>query len=646
MFRRTALGSLVAASLAAGTLLMTVPAAHAAPTWTHIDTIGTNGPIPKQTASAVSDTGDVVVAWMRGDRVMAASAKNGDFGPAHYVTDVGKQVKDPGVAVNDHGDAVVTWVQEDNLGHQRLAGSRRAVDGSWDGWTYLTAPAFQDVEGNAPQPSIDGHGTVRTAYQSTDNATLHQVKVARWKKGEDEAATEIISDSTASSPSIAVNDEGTVLVGYFDEQGVDDLIKIRRLAAGANFWNAAKSVSVPGTFSPEVKVALSDSGFGTVAFVQENNGSYRVSSTKVLRDGTVGGSAYVSPAGASAAYLGLDQNAAGTALLSWVQIANGTMKVGYGLRKEDAGWTTGTLLTPVALPFRTIAGIADNGTTFIGYTGNQRMLASYRTNPLMLWSNYNSGDINADDSSTLGGIDSQGNAFLGASVAEADPTEGHLVGRFLDTAGPTTAVNPLAAQQLSKKFTVGWNASDRLSPIATGTVRVRSSAFNGSFGGYSYPLLNSASKAVAITGAPGRTYCFSSQAKDAVGNLSAWSAERCTTLPVDDRSMKRVRGFKKATGAAHYLGTYVKATKKGSVLSLSGVKAKRIAVIVGKAPKGGKIRVTFAGKYLGTYSLKGTGAKKYVAVRSFGSVLTGKLVIKVVSKTGKVVRIDGVLAAK
>ncbi|MBO9522656.1 MAG: hypothetical protein J7518_14070 [Nocardioidaceae bacterium] len=645
MFRRTALGSLVAASLTAGTL-MTMPAAHAAPTWTHIDTIGTSGPIPKQTASAVSGTGDVVVAWMRADRVMAASARNGVFGPAYYVSDAGKQVDQPAVAVNEHGEAVVTWVQEDNLGHDRLTGSRRASDGSWDGWDYLSPAAFQDVEGSTPQPAIDGHGTVHTAYQSTDGVTVHQILVAKWVKGSDDVVTQVISDTTSSSPSIAANEAGTVLVGWFDEQGADDRIKVRRFAAGAEFWDTEKNVSVPGTFSPEVKVALSGSGFGTAAFVQENNGAYRASSTKVLRDGTVGGSAYVSPAGASAAYLGLDQNAAGTALLSWVQVENGTMKVGYGQRKEDAGWTTGTLQTPVALPFRTVAGIADDGTTFIGYTGGQRILASYRTNPLMLWSNYSSPDVNADDGSTLGGIDSEGNAFLGASVAEADPTQGHLVGRFLDTAGPSAAMNPLPAQVMGTKFTVGWGATDRLSAVPTGSIRVRSAAFNGSFGGYAMLQLNSPAKSRVVTGTPGRTYCYSVQARDAVGNLSTWSPERCTTLPVDDRTMRLVRGFKKAVSKSFYRNTYLKATKKGSVVSLPGIKAKRIALVVGKAPTGGRIQVAFAGKNLGTYSLKGSGSKKIIASKTFGSVLSGKLVIRVVSKTGKVVRIDGVIASR
>jgi hypothetical protein len=260
-------------------------------------------------------------------------------------------------------------------------------------------------------------------------------------------------------------------------------------------------------------------------------------------------------------------------------------------------------------------------------------------------SHVDSDDLNIIGGSTLAGMDYQGNAFLGA-IRQTNPGEGEVRGAFLDVAGSLAATSALAAQEMSTKFGVSWSATDRLSPVTTGTVRVRSAAWNGGFGGYTYPLQNSATKAFSFAGAPGHTYCFSTQAKDSVGNLSTWSGERCTTVPLDDRSLTRVKGFKKATGSANYLGTFVKAKKKGSVLTLGNVKASRIALVAGLVAKGGKVKVTFAGQNLGTFSLKGSGSKHVIAVKSFGSVKTGKLVIKVVSRTGKVVRIDGVVIAK
>jgi hypothetical protein len=90
----------------------------------------------------------------------------------------------------------------------------------------------------------------------------------------------------------------------------------------------------------------------------------------------------------------------------------------------------------------------------------------------------------------------------------------------------------------------------------------------------------------------------------------------------------------------------VKGPEKGAKLTLDGVRAQQIAIVVAKAARGGKIKVVFAGQGLGTYSLKGKGSKQLVALKNLGSLKVGKLVIKVVSKTGKVVRIDGVVAAK
>jgi hypothetical protein len=641
MFRRTFTGSLVAASLTAGALL-TMPAAQAAPTWVGADSVSGETFLPTTADVAVADNGDAVATWIAGGRVLASSAAHGSWGAPEFVSDAGKTVHTPAVALNSQGDAAITWSQTDQNDNERLAVSRRLPGGDWDGWA-LISPTLDKSVATRADVGLDAQGTLRAAYVATDGGSFNQVRVATQARGSDSYSTANLSDSDAFAPSLAVNAAGTVLVSWMDVEGPESLIRSRRLPSPDGSWTTAKDVSPLGSYGADTETALSDSGFGTIAFVRGWNGDQRAEAAKVQADNFIGSASFVSPSGEDASQIALDQNDAGTALLSWIATGD-TTEVGFATRKQTSDWSAGQIDAPVSQPQAPRSGIADNGTVLVGYVGNGHLLGSYRTNPLLPLSKVDSGDQDIVSGSTLMGMDDQGNAFLGA-VKDLGGGLGEVRGAFLDAAGPTVSMTA-PAQSLAPKFGVSWAASDRLSNVATGSVRVRSAAFNGGFGGYTYPLVSSAAKALAFTGAPGRTYCFSGQAKDAVGNLSAWSAERCTTVPLDDRSLTRVKGFKTRTGSAHYLGTFVQAKKKGSKLTLTNVKANRIAVIVSKAAKGGKIKVSFAGKSLGTYNLKGKGSKQLVAVKNLGSLKTGTLVIKVVSKSGKVVRIDGVVLAK
>lgn len=638
MFRRTFTGSLVAASLAAGAL-MTMPSASATPTWVGADSVSGETFLPASADVAVAGDGSAVATWVAGGRVMASSASHGAWGQPKFVSDAGKTVSLPSVAVNDAGDAVITWTQEDNSGDGRMAVSHRRADTTWDGWALISE---DQLDAGRADVELDSHGTVRAAYVATDGDSFNQVRVATKAKATNTFTTTPMSDSDAFAPSLAVNAAGAAQVSWMDVEEGESLIRTRRLPAGGS-WGPVKDASPAGAHLAETDTAISDSGFATVAFVRNSNGDNFAAAVKVQADGSVGGISFASAGERQASQVSLDQNQAGTALLSWVY--DGT-EIGHAIRPQNGGWTDAEINAPVAAPSEPRSAIADNGTRVIGYVGNGHLLGSIWTSPINGWQHSDSGNLGIKPASTLLGMDDEGNAFLGA-VRDLGGGLGEVRGAFLDAAGPTSSITtPTVAHTLNPSFSIGWTASDRLSNVTTGSVRMRSAAWNGDFGGYSYPLQNSAATAVAFAGAPGSTYCFAAQAKDSVNNLGVWSGERCTTVPVDDRTMKRVKGFKTGAGSGHYLGTFVKAKKKGSKLTLDNVRASQIAIVVAKAAKGGKIKVVFAGQSLGTYSLKGKGSQQLVALKNFGSLTAGKLVIKVVSKTGKVVRIDGVVAAK
>ena len=114
------------------------------------------------------------------------------------------------------------------------------------------------------------------------------------------------------------------------------------------------------------------------------------------------------------------------------------------------------------------------------------------------------------------------------------------------TAPVATVTAPTAALQASTAFTMSWTATDPTvaghytSGVDTTDVRFRSQpAGGGAFTAYSTWKSNSTARTGKFTGRPGTRYCFSARARDNNLNTSTWSAERCTTIPVDDRALTR-----------------------------------------------------------------------------------------------------------
>lgn len=151
-----------------------------------------------------------------------------------------------------------------------------------------------------------------------------------------------------------------------------------------------------------------------------------------------------------------------------------------------------------------------------------------------------------------------------------------------------------------------------------------------------------ATGSAVFTGEPGATYCFQATATDRDGNTSAPSAEECMSILVDNVSFRHWGGWIKKRGAGHYLETFSQTKRLGATLTLKGVHAKHLVIVVTKCPKCGAIDVFFQGKFLKRIRLRSstTTKLKMIDLKSFESPRSGKLRVKVVSR-GKPVRVDG-----
>lgn len=649
MFRKTFTGTLVAASLTAGAL-MSMPSASAAPTYVSANSPSTVGTIPSNAQVVMSENGSGLATWLRivnGKNVVQASYfSNGSWSAPATVSPNGADVAYPNGAINDQGVAVASWQQKDDNDHYQVR-INRFISGGFAVSKQISSGATYTAT-NQMDVAVDGSGKFWAAYQVTDNGALNRVRVVN--EAADGGATmqySNLGDDSSFAPDLAVNAEGDALLAYYNAGDGASTIDVRRFDSATKLWTATKSVSTTGQYKIEAETALNDAGVATVGFVKEDlDNDFRASVARVKADGFITGSTFVSPAGVTTDHISLDQNDSGAAVLAWNQ-AN--TEVGYKTRAfETAGWATGSAVN-AALAGTTFpkAAISDTGAYVLGWVKDGDLYSAYRGVPAVLpFVKYNSSALEFDATETSAGIDNQGNAFVGGVYELEDPTTGALHVKFVDGAGPTSTVTGVTTNTLKKLLKVSWSAQDRFSDVTLYDLKVKTTKWNSTSGEYTSLLTGSPATSFDFATTPGRTYCFEVRARDTHANYGAFTAPKCTTTPVDDGVLTAAGGFTQVDSSSHYNGTYSKATKKGATLKLTQVKAKRLAILVSKVASGGKVEVYFQGKKLGSYSLKGSSYQQVVPVKTFGAVEGGTVVIKVISETGKLVRIDGLIAAK
>jgi hypothetical protein len=209
-----------------------------------------------------------------------------------------------------------------------------------------------------------------------------------------------------------------------------------------------------------------------------------------------------------------------------------------------------------------------------------------------------------------------------------------------DTTGPTgVKLAGVPAYTLGTSVTPTFSASDALNGIGSYTLLYRRAAYNGSFGAATAVAVTMP-RAIAV--ARGYTYCFSVRATDRAGNVSATTAEQCTVVPMDDRSLARSSAFSPITGSAYYASTAMRTTSKSATLARTGVtSAKQLFLVVTTCSTCGTLDVLVGSSRVASVNLRSatTVNKKVIALPSF-STRSGTVTLRVTS-TGKTVIVDG-----
>ncbi|MGN6300071.1 MAG: choice-of-anchor D domain-containing protein [Angustibacter sp.] len=209
--------------------------------------------------------------------------------------------------------------------------------------------------------------------------------------------------------------------------------------------------------------------------------------------------------------------------------------------------------------------------------------------------------------------------------------------------GPVMAATP--AVTTAPTWTVRYSATDS-SGVASYDLRYRRAGLDGRFGAYAAWLTGTRTTSATLSPPAGYRYCVSVRARDAFGNTTSWSPERCTARPLDDHSLRPVTaGWSRTTSSALYLGTGTTTTRHGATLTLANVSSRQVFLVATKCSTCGSLAVYVGPAYVGYVSLRSTRAANQVIIALPTTALrTGTLRVVVSSATGHFVRLDGIWA--
>lgn len=212
-----------------------------------------------------------------------------------------------------------------------------------------------------------------------------------------------------------------------------------------------------------------------------------------------------------------------------------------------------------------------------------------------------------------------------------------------DATGPVVSMSALPAAVLGTSVTLTYGATD-VSGVASYDIRMRYARWSSSrYTSYVQPRAWTGTTVRSITVSPsiGYEYCFSVRARDVFGNVSGWSAERCTLRPLDDRSLVAGAGWSRLSYSSAYSRTLSRSTTAGTSLTRSGAYVRQVVLVVTTCPTCGSLDVYVGSTRIGSVGLySSTTRTKQLRSVSATSLRSGTITLRVHTK-GRPVIVDG-----
>lgn len=622
--------------------LLTTSPATATPGWTRPEALGAEG---SSVDLAVNEAGAAVAVWSS-SRIIKASYRPAGHDWGHpFQLGSGEGVS---VVIDAEGDATAAWETLDG----RIQIADRMPDRTWNldkdspaaeavPWQFIGAPTLAtDSVGNLvvtwTQDKDEWSADQFFAWRFTDGrwgpvregggsffypVTFTPGGVATFARGGEgvavqtsklgapaSAAQPIWPGVNVGTPAIASNARGDMVLAAidrpdyaFDAEATGRLIALTK-PAGEDWRSAFTADTTADVRNPSV--AINDEGRIAIGYLRGGDTGLVEARIGRVEGGTPGDATPLSDVLLHPSTPSLAMGPDGAAVATWTMADQEQRRLTQAAYRPPSGpWGHPTDLGGPSAPPQT---------------------STYGSSPEVVA--YPNGMFTS--------------VFIGASPMFADHVD--------DTVGPRSRV--LAPRQdfvRSTRIRIRWEATDALARPRDTDVRVRSAGRSGGFGAWSMWKRRTTDTSAVFSGKPGRTYCFSAQARDRVGNIGARSNERCAATPVDDRAFSAGSSWKRLNDPRAYLGTLTHARASGQWLRLADTRARTLRLLVRTCPDCGTVKVTHGGRGLGVFDLTSPRVrnKQVILLRRYARLRDGVVVVRVVS-SGKPVVIDGLVVSR
>jgi len=222
-----------------------------------------------------------------------------------------------------------------------------------------------------------------------------------------------------------------------------------------------------------------------------------------------------------------------------------------------------------------------------------------------------------------------------------------MVGAVKDTSVPTVSLTSPAGLFTLGRIGAHWSGGDTGSGVAAYDVRYAHADRGKALSSYRRPAawqgLAPGVGSVTGTTKPGATDCFEVRVRDTAGNVSGWTAPRCSTVALDDRALTASPAWKRINGGGFYRGTATTTTIHGATLTLPRTTLDRVAFVARHCGSCGTVTVYVGSTLVKKVNLQSATTRAHVlTLLPAFSRRTGVVTLRVTSVSGETVQIDAI----
>jgi hypothetical protein len=225
---------------------------------------------------AFRDDGRALLSWVRSDgtyyRAQVRSLTAGVLGGVATLSNAPYSADFLRMGLEPDGDAVFTWQQSDGF-HTRTMARTRTAGGALSPAPETLSTAGEDAY--YPEVGVDDDGDAVASWLRYDAGEWQVQAITRSASGSlGDVLTLSHTGQAASAPKLAVSASGSATLTWSRSDGVDELIRSRKLYADGTLGSVA-TLSDTGQDADEPQVGVSDSGQEVITW-QRSDGTGNV----------------------------------------------------------------------------------------------------------------------------------------------------------------------------------------------------------------------------------------------------------------------------------------------------------------------------------------------------------------------------------